>query len=269
MTTTGEDHAMPDAPAGVTSETHSQVKDENQRLREQLALLKARTETYDAQKREAISNMKTEVNEFVTNLVEDAEFAPYKHEMAPLCRWAKEIDTTDSIDTNLSIGRMISCASAKFKRTREEASQNGEKAQLLADAMKELESLKAERETKMSRITELEGLVDERTTAATKLQEELARHGLMQDKIDFSQRSARENVSSPSGTLSTSASNASGKRPMAAAAAPKANMHDALFGFLTAGNQSGRMITPSATGHHMLGASSPPDASIAAASMPF
>tara|TARA_Y100000591_G_scaffold86796_1_gene73229 strand:- start:981 stop:1766 length:786 start_codon:yes stop_codon:yes gene_type:complete len=224
-------------PGAVTSDTHKQIKDENAKLREQLALLKAKTETYDAQKREALAGMKSEVNGFIAEIVNDTSNHAYKHELAPMARWAGEMENSDALDTNLSIGRLISCASAKFKRTLDEASQLGEKSTLLAETMKELEGVKADREAKMHRITELEGLVDERTAAAAKLQDELAKAGLVQDKFDFSKRSARENVDGVNG------SNAAGKQPVGKAA--PVNMDDALLSFVRAGGSTGsRLITP-------------------------
>ena len=83
----------------------------------------------------------------------------------------------------MAIGRLISCASAKFKRTREEASQLGEKSTALAAAFKELEELKADRDGKASRIGELETLVDERTNAAKAFEAELAKNGMIKEKI--------------------------------------------------------------------------------------
>jgi len=83
----------------------------------------------------------------------------------------------------MAIGRLISCASAKFKRSREEASQLGEKSTALAAAFKELEELKADRDGKASRIGELESLVDERTNAAKAFEAELAKNGMIKEKI--------------------------------------------------------------------------------------
>jgi len=167
---------------GISTETHQKVSGELAEAQKQIALLKARHDIYDSQKREALTGMKDDVSSFITDIASSAEFAAFKHELAPMCRWAGEMESGEALDTNLSIGRLVSCASAKFKRTREEASQLGEKSTLLSNTMKELEELKADRDGKASRICELEGLVDERTSAATKLQEELAKAGLMKDK---------------------------------------------------------------------------------------
>jgi len=226
---------------GISAETHQKVSGELAEAQRQIALLKAKNDIYDGQKREALSGMKEEVSTFINDIAGSEEFAAFKHELAPMSRWCGAMEQGDALDTNLSIGRLVSCASAKFKRTREEASQLGEKSTLLANTMKELEEIRADRDGKASRISELEGLVDERTSAATKLQEELAKAGLMKDKIDFSQRSARENT----GAAAESAGSTS---------APRANVQDALMAFMSAGPSNGGLkIGQSGTQHHFLG----------------
>jgi len=150
----------------------------------------------------------------------------------------------------MAIGRLISCASAKFKRTREEASQLGEKSTALAAAFKELEEIKADRDNKASRIGELETLVDQRTNAAKAFEEELAKNGMIKEKIDFSQKSAREN----SGGSSSKA--------------PMVNMDDALLGFIQSGpSGGGARVMQSASGHGFLGTTGGVDKYAAALAM--
>ena len=236
--------------AGVTTETHKLVSDENMTLRQELASLKAKTEIHDARQRDTLATMKPAVEGFISDLVADPAFETYKHELAPMTRWASEMATGDALETNLSIGRLVSCASARFKRTIDEASANSEKGTLLASTMKELEGVKAERDLKISRITELEELVHERTGAATKLQDELARAGLLQEKVDFSNRSARE---------SAPTSNSAGKKPMT-------RVTDGLADFMLSGPSSGGLkIGQSSTGHGFLGASGGGSDDVAAA----
>ena len=222
---------------GISQETHSKVANELAEAQRQLAMLKAKTDIYDAQKREALTGMKDEVSTFINDIHGAEEFAAYKHELAPMARWCGQMESGDSLETNLSIGRLISCASAKFKRTREEASQLGEKSSALAQAYKELEELKADRDNKASRIGELEGLVDQRTAAAKAFEDELAKNGMLKEKIDFSQKSARENVGAPSSSK-----------------APAVNMDDALLGFINSGSNScGLRIGQSGSNHAFLG----------------
>ena len=139
----------------------------------------------------------------------------------------------------MAIGRLISCASAKFKRTREEASQLGEKSTALAAAFKELEEIKADRDNKASRIN-----------AAKAFEEELAKNGMIKEKIDFSQKSAREN----SGGSSSKA--------------PMVNMDDALLGFIQSGpSGGGARVMQSASGHGFLGTTGGADKYAAALAM--
>jgi hypothetical protein len=225
---------------GISKETHDRVSTELADAQRQLAMLRAKTDMYDAQKREALTGMKDEVAGFINDIHGSEEFAAYKHELAPMARWCGEMEKGDALETNLSIGRLISCASAKFKRTREEASQLGEKSTALASAYKELEEMKADRDLKASRIGELETMVDERTNAAKAFEAELAKNGMIKEKIDFSQKSARENVEPAGGSSSK---------------APMVNMDDALLGFINSGGGGGggARIMQSATGHGHLG----------------
>lgn len=234
------EEAAPVLDAGISAETHSRVAGELAEAQRQLAMLRAKTDMYDAQKREALVGMKGDVTEFINDIHGSTEFDVYKHELAPMQRWAGEMEKGDALETNMAIGRLISCASAKFKRTREEASQLGEKSTALAAAYKELEEVKAERDNKASRIGELEQLVDQRTQAAKAFEDELAKAGMIKEKIDFSQKSARENTEPAGGSSSK---------------APLVNMDDALLGFINSGpSAGGARIMQSATGHGHLGA---------------
>lgn len=228
--------------AGISQETHSKVAGELAEAQRQLALFKAKSEVYDNQKRETLTGMKDDVSVFINDIAGSEEFSAFKHELAPMQRWCGAMEQGDALDTNLSIGRLVSCASAKFKRSREEASQLGEKSTLLAQAHKELEEVKADRDSKTTRIGELEGLVDERTNAAKAFEAELAKNGMLKEKIDFSQRSARENT----GLSSAGAASSSGT--------VRVNIEDALMAFMSAGPSNGGLkIGQSGTGHHLLG----------------
>ena len=81
-----------------------------------------------------------------------------------------------------------------MKRTREEASVQAERASSLSATLKELEELKTSDSVKAARISELEQLCNDRQYAAEKLQDELARAGILKDKFDFSKLSSREMI---------------------------------------------------------------------------
>lgn len=229
---------------GVSLETHNAMKNECDKLREVVAVMKAKTEIYDAQKRDALTGIKEDVSTFINDLSKDEAFAPYKQELAPMQRWSCEMEKSDSqLDTNLSIARVISCASAKMKRVRDEASKTSELSTLLAKANESLEHAQLENASSKKRIVELEDLVNERTKTCDVLQKEMAMANLISEKEDFSKRSARENVSQVA--VSVDASSAASFDPNAA-----------LVDFITKGNSnpsgSGR-ITQSSTGHQYLG----------------
>ena len=107
--------------------------------------------------------------------------------------------------------------------------------------------LEAERDAKVQRETELQGLLEERTAAATKLQEELAKQGGIKEKYDFSMPSAREAGSSSAAGSSADHAAASSR------SAPAPNMDDALFAFVSAGGRGGLRIGQSGTNHSLFG----------------
>ena len=134
--------APPVNDSGISSETHNQVKGENDKLREQLAALKAKQQVHDDRQREQLSSMKGDVNEFIGEIVKN--HGTTYPELGMMQRWAGEFEKSESLDTNMGIARMVSCASANFKRVREEASQLTEKSTALADAYKKIEALEGE-----------------------------------------------------------------------------------------------------------------------------
>jgi len=241
------DSAMADsaplAESGVSNETHKHVKDEVSALREQLAQEKAKNQVYMERNREQIVTMKDDVNSFVNTIAKEN---PQHTELNMMCRWAAEMDKGDSLETNLGIGRLISCASANLKRTRDEASQLGEKSSALAEAYKKIEALEAERDAKTGRVSELEGLLVERTDAAQKFQDELAKAGAIKEKYDFSMPSAREAGSS-------SGAGSSAEHAASSRSAPAPNMDDALFAFVSSGGRGGLRIGQSGTSHSIFG----------------
>lgn len=229
--------------AGVSHETHQMMKDENDKLREKLAAMQAKHQVYEERQRETIVGFKDDVNEFCHLMAKEN---PQHAELGVMCRWAADIEKGDALETNLSIGRLISCASGTLKRHREESSSLSAKSTELAAACKKIEELDAEVATKSSRIDELKTLLDERNEACTKLQNALAQSGVMSSKFDFSQPSAREAGSSSGAGSSTDPAPES-------APAPSLNMDDALFAFVSKGGRGSLRIGHSGTNHHLLG----------------
>ena len=88
------------ADAGISQETHSRVATELADAQKQLAMLRAKTDMYDNQKREALTGMKDDVTSFIKDIHGSSEFEVYKHELAPMSRWAAEMEKGDSLETS-------------------------------------------------------------------------------------------------------------------------------------------------------------------------
>jgi len=195
---------------------------------------------WESQRRAQLQEMQPIVSEWIK---EGLEAGPeFKHEMQAMESFGTNLHQAANLDSAMPLARIISCHSAKIKREREEFSQTAGATEALGKANKEIDTLKDECATQKTRIGELEGLVAERTGAAEKLQEELSKAGLVQQKFDFSNAASRE--SAPAGSSSS-----------AAAAKPAAPMMDPLLAFVQkAGTMGSGRIGLSNTGHHMLGA---------------
>jgi hypothetical protein len=249
---------------GVSSETYNASKKEAEDLRAQIASLKARVEVSDSQKREQIQSMKEEVNAFVEKEVINCSFnEPYKQQLAPVAAYLKKIDEGEQVDTNLSIGRLVHCFSGTLKREREEFSKTKDAAGMLAEANKKIDEMTIERDGSRQRCLELEELVTERTVAAQAFRDELAKSGFNADKIDFSNKSARENTGD-SGSMSVTATQVTASMGSAGSIDP----HAALFDFMRSGPSNGGLkIGQSGTGHQYLGTSAPSEGNAIAAAM--
>jgi vacuolar-type H+-ATPase subunit I/STV1 len=253
------DAESPAAPIADAGETYS--KDYVESLKKELAakseaeaVLKAKFAAHDERQRAQLAELQPVVSEWIK---EGMEAAPeHKHEMQALQTFGDNLAKAESVESAMPFARMISVHSAKFKRERETFSQVSATAEELGKANKQIEELTADRDAKVSRIAELEGLCTERQEAAEKMQAELARAGMLKEKLDFSKATSREK--SPPDPTQTSES---ARAPPAAPAAPAA---DPLLAFVQRGSGTGR-IGLSSTGHHLLGASAGGDTSLATA----
>lgn len=252
--TTMSETATPAAEPGVVpssldaGETFSKTYVDD--LKARLDAATAREATANAQmsahkerQRMALKGMQAEVESFVNDAY---ELAPdeQKHEIVPMQSFAKSLGEAENPDSALPLARVICLSSSKFKRDRSEFSKSSEAAEQLAAANKQIDELTADRDGKSSRIAELEALADERQTAAEKLQAELAKIGVVQEKFDFSKAAAREEGGS---------STAPPSAPSSVPSAPLAPMADPLLSFLSSGSSAGGRLMPSGTNHGYLG----------------
>lgn len=248
-----------EASASAISETYSaeyvaQLKAELEAKTQSEASLKSKFATYETKQRAQLAEMQPVVQEWIK---EGLESGPeFKADMESMIGFGDSLSNSSNIDSAMPLARMITCHSAKIKRERQEFSAASGAAEALGKANKELDELRADRDAKASRITELEGLVAERTGTAERLQEELAKAGLVKEKFDFSNASSRE-------------ATAAARGPSAAVVPPvktSTPFVDPLLSFIQkSGPASSGRISQSATGHHLLGAAGGGEVGIEAA----
>ena len=73
--------------------------------------------------------------------------------MKGIVDWSRSCHESNSLETAMPLARVISCASAQYKCTREEASVLSERAGSYGETYKELEAAKADRDLKAQRIS--------------------------------------------------------------------------------------------------------------------
>jgi|TARA_B110000046_G_scaffold180772_1_gene211887 hypothetical protein len=160
---------------------------------EETAKLRAFKSSHEEKQREVISKLQPEITSYVDALVKENE--DFSSEMKGIVDWSRGCHESNSLDTAMPLARVLSCASAQYKRSREEASVLNERAGSYGETCKELEAIKTDRDLKSQRISELETLCTDRQNAMEQLQEELAKAGVLKDKFDFSKLSSREAAS--------------------------------------------------------------------------
>ena len=229
-------------PETYSAEFVADLKKQLDAKAQDAAQWKAKFAVHESRQREQLKDMQPAVQEWIKEGVEAA--GDYKHEVVPMKDFGDKLPETANIDSAMAFARMISCHSAKIKREREEFSAGVATAEALGKANKELDELRADRDAKVSRIAELESLVNEHTTANSKMQEELAKAGVLKDSFEFSKASARESSAAPATTTAGSAS---------ALSTPSAPMVDPLFSLVMSHTGTGR-IMPSSSSHAILGA---------------
>lgn len=243
------------APAG-------EQQTEMERMRAELAAEKAKnqrlekkSEAIDLQRKEALKGMQEEIQGFVTTLQE--EYADHKFDMAPIANWAKSCHEMSDPEHQIPLARVISCASAKVKRTLDQASAQSADAETLGSTMKELEELKADVAKRTKRETEFEEHIRELNKRNGELDDIIKKHGITTAKFDFSKIASREAAPPAGATDSPGASSmevdtSASANPIAAAASNQAE--PGLLGFLMSGGRGGSSFMPSAREGHWLAA---------------
>lgn len=223
---------------------------------EETAKLRAFKSTHDQKQRDVLSKLQPEITSYVDALVK--ENPDYSAEMKGIVDWSRSCHESNSLETAMPLARVISCASAQYKRTREEASVLSERAGSYGETCKELEATKADRDQKAQRISELETLCNDRQNAMEKLQEELAKAGVLKDKFDFSKLSSREAKAEGSASEEKTEAKVEGGVEKVTSVASR-GFEDELMSFVNGHSKMGggtHRINQSGTSHAHLGATS-------------
>ena len=176
----------------VTRESYEAALARAKELEAKLAQSEGARSVYEDRERVKVKSFEDSAKWFFKEFLPEGQDAEVVANMAPLGTWADEMAQKKEIAPQLHLAQACHVASAKFKRLREEASVHGEAKETLGKTMQENEQLKADNQNKAQRIVELESLATERQQQAEKLQAELAKHGLIAEKYNFSKLTARE-----------------------------------------------------------------------------
>lgn len=176
----------------VTRDSYEAALARAKELEAKLAMSEGQRAVYEDRERVKVKSFEDSAKWFFKEFLPEGQDAEVVANIAPLGTWADEMAQKKEIAPQLHLAQACHVASAKFKRLREEASVHSEAKETLGKTMKENEELKADISNKAQRIVELESLATERQQQAEKLQAELAKHGLIAEKYNFSKLTARE-----------------------------------------------------------------------------
>lgn len=191
---------------GLSAESSAELQEEVRRLRDSLSQEKARNQIRDQQQHAALGSFKPDICSYTMTLADEDGLA-YKHEILPTANWFKEVDSTEKPETVFSLARTFHVASARDKRLRDEVAQKDraldEKDRALQEKTTELTNankLNEEKDERLEKFSKREQeLVSEmqaQKATIERFQTEIAKHGYLRDKIDFSLKSSRENTPS-------------------------------------------------------------------------
>jgi len=187
-TTTGEQT--------FTKDYVDMIKAKDREKETELAQLRAFKSSVDDKQRTVIAQLQPDIGKLMSTLKE--RYPDYADNFDPVDEWGKTCHQSQSLETAGNLARVMSCASAELELVRSESSAKDEKLASFKDTMQRNEELEAQLESKKQRISELETWAGEEQDRMRLMQEELARHGLLKEKLDFSKLQSRELKPSPS-----------------------------------------------------------------------
>lgn len=207
----------------------------------------------DGEKRAKLAEMQPAVAEFVNQIISTA--GEHASELTPMREWSNNLDKSENLTTALPLARLVSCASATLKRTREDASVADSQTKLLAEASQQNDIMAKQLKTSQMKYDELVKRCDELVASNEALAKTVDQYGLAQStQAEFSKLSTR---------IKESSGDDAARAPTAATST--SFKPDDLMTFITtkAGPASNR-VTPSSTGHAFVGGGPSRDAQYAA-----
>lgn len=244
----------------VSKESYEELKRQLAQKSQDLADARARSDVFEQKERTRISAFQPDAKAFIDELMDGAD-AETKADLSPMATWAGDFHTKSDVLAQAPLARLVACASARVKRSRDEASANNEASATLGKTMKELEEMTTERDSLKQRVGELGALADERQAGLERLQAELSKAGLVGEKFNFSKASSRE--ANPAETPEPVAAKEEIKQVTSNASRPAPTDY-LLSEIFNRGGGSLRFVSSSTT-HQLLGSSNGGSTDIAAA----
>jgi RNase H-fold protein (predicted Holliday junction resolvase) len=235
------------------------LKKENADMIKKMEVLEEFKKREDDKKLMELNKMLPEVQAFVTDIV--AQNKDFASEMKQVEDWSKTIGASDDPHKTLPLARWVHCASADYKRKREEASLASETSKQLATALQELESKTAKVNAYEGQIKELQDLCDKRQTDLASLTSKLEEYNIIQSNASsnhFASTCAREanaDVMPTDMSLSTVKASASSSNAAKVSNNSSHNVEDDLASFVTRTSRcmGQHKILQSNTSHAILG----------------
>jgi hypothetical protein len=266
--------ATPDAPVvadnSVTRATYDETKALAEERAAKLAAAEARLAHYQSLDKAQLKAWAPTIETHLDTLCESAS-PEAKEQYATMKEWARTCHERANLEHQMPMARALFNSAQTLQTVTANASVQSATAEELSKSKRRGEELQAENETKDRRIGELQNSLAEMQANAEKLQEQLQKAGMLQNRTNFSIKASRE-ADAPKGegekedlpaTVVLNTENASKQRALV-------DPGTALFNFVNAssGSASARFV-PTGTSHQLLGAAAANELSIGAALRPM
>jgi len=258
---------MADAPGTDRDDLIERLKAEAKANMERAAAAEAKSaqyeaihKKYEARHRAELEGMQEEakffMSDFVASQPEYKQDAVWSSDIKDVEDWTGGFASKADLGAQTGLAKTMFVASKGVKRLRDQASRLPELEATMATTMKENEELKATNAKLIKESEENKVLLDERQAGMEKLQEALAKAGVVHEKFDFSKLASREKVPEPSAVaaevpavtqVTAQASRASGN-PF-----ENNNSNPLLASLLKNASAGSGRVMQSATGHAWVG----------------